>query len=43
MLEAHDLTKRYGAQTALNGLNPSIALGEVFCRFIARCSRWPQL
>jgi ABC-2 type transport system ATP-binding protein len=31
MLEAHDLTKRYGAQTALNSLNLSIAPGEVFC------------
>jgi ABC-2 type transport system ATP-binding protein len=31
MLEAHDLTKRYGAQTAVNGLNLSIAPGEVFC------------
>ena len=31
MLEAHDLTKRYGAQTALNSLNLSIARGEVFC------------
>ena len=31
MLEAHDLTKRYGAQTALDGLNLSIAPGEVFC------------
>jgi ABC-2 type transport system ATP-binding protein len=31
MLEAHALTKRYGAQTALSGLNLSIAPGEVFC------------
>jgi ABC-2 type transport system ATP-binding protein len=31
MLEAHDLTKRYGAHTALNGLNLTIAPGEVFC------------
>jgi ABC-2 type transport system ATP-binding protein len=31
MLEARDLTKRYGAQTALNGLNLSIGPGEVFC------------
>ena len=31
ILEAHDLTKRYGAQTAVNSLNLSIAPGEVFC------------
>jgi ABC-2 type transport system ATP-binding protein len=31
MLEAHDLTKRYGAHTALNGLTLTVAPGEVFC------------
>lgn len=31
MLEARDLTKHYNAKTALDGLNLSIAPGEVFC------------
>jgi ABC-type multidrug transport system ATPase subunit len=31
MLEAHELTQRYGTHTALNALNLSISAGEVFC------------
>jgi ABC-2 type transport system ATP-binding protein len=31
MLEATDLTKRYGAHTALDSLNLSIGPGEIFC------------
>jgi ABC-2 type transport system ATP-binding protein len=31
MLEARELTKRYGAHTALNALTLSISAGEVFC------------
>ncbi len=31
MLEATDLTKKYGNHLALNGLNLSVAEGEIFC------------
>lgn len=31
MLEATNLTKRYGAQTALDSLNLSVKAGEIFC------------
>jgi ABC-2 type transport system ATP-binding protein len=31
MLQAKNLTKKYGAQTALNSLNLTIEAGEIFC------------